>query len=75
MPTEVAQDMPARLRAAAAAVKDTETAHRLALKHRRELIFAAVDDEGMAQRDVAKLAGLSQPRVASILATPDDDDE
>lgn len=75
MPRVVAEDMPDRLRAAADAVSDTAVAHRLALKHRRELIFEAVDREGMAQRAVAKLARVAQSRVSAILAAPDDDDE
>lgn len=75
MARSVAQDMPSRLRAAAAAVNDTGKAHRLALQHRRELIFQAVDDEGMHQRDVATLAGVAQSRVSAILATPDQDDD
>jgi predicted XRE-type DNA-binding protein len=74
MPRAVAQDMPARLAAAADAVDDTGKAHRLALQHRRELIFEAVDREGMAQRAVAKLARVAQSRVSAILAAPDDDE-
>jgi predicted XRE-type DNA-binding protein len=75
MPRVVAQDMPARLAAAADAVDDTGKAHRLALAQRRELIFEAVDREGMAQRAVAKLARVAQSRVSAILAHPDDDDD
>lgn len=74
MPTEVAENMPTRLRKAAVAVADTAAAHKLALKTRRELILQAVDDEGMHQRDVAKLAGVAQSRISAILATPDDDE-
>lgn len=75
MATEVAQTMPTRLKKAAAAVKDTADAHRLALRHRRELILEAIDTEGMHQREVAKLVGLAQSRITAILATPDGDDE
>jgi predicted XRE-type DNA-binding protein len=75
MPRAVAQNMPARLAAAAAAVTDTGKAHRLALKHRRELIFEAVDTEGMHQREVARLAGVAQSRVSAILARPDEDED
>lgn len=75
MPRAVAENMPDRLRKAASAVSDAETARRLALQHRRELIFEAVDSEGMHQREVAKLAGVSQARVSAILATPGDDDD
>lgn len=75
MPRAVAQDMPSRLKAAAVEVADTAKAHRLALDQRRELIFEAVDRERMHQRDVAKLAGVSQARVSAILAAPDADDD
>jgi predicted XRE-type DNA-binding protein len=74
MATEVAQDMPSRLRAAAAAVKDADDALRLKLKHRRELILEAIDEQGMSQLQVAKLAGVAKSRISAILASPDDDD-
>jgi hypothetical protein len=74
MPRVVAQDMPARLAAAAAAVTDTGKAHRLALKHRRELIFEAVDTEGMHQREVARWPASRSPGSAAILARPDEDE-
>ena len=75
MATEVAETMPARLRKVAAAVTDTGTAHKLALKQRRELILEAIDTEGMHQREVANLLGLAQSRITAILATPGDDDD
>jgi predicted XRE-type DNA-binding protein len=75
MPRAVAENMPDRLVKAAAEVRDTGEAHRLALRHRRELIFEAVDTEGMHQREVAKLVGMSQARVSAILATPGGDDD
>jgi predicted XRE-type DNA-binding protein len=72
-PAEVAHDLPARLRAAAAAVKDAEGALRLRLRHRKELILEAIDDEGMSQQEVAKLAGVAKSRISAILAHPDDE--
>lgn len=74
MATEVAKDMPSRLRAAAAAVKDADDALRLKLKHRRELILEAIDEQGMSQLQVAKLAGVAKSRISAILASPDDED-
>lgn len=72
---EVAQDMSSRLKAAAVEVKDTGAAHRLALKHRRALILSAIDVEGMHQREVAQLSGVSQGRISAILAAPDEDED
>jgi len=71
---EVAHDLPARLTAAQAAVKDAESALRLRLRHRRQLILEAIDEEGMSQQEVAKLAGVAKSRISAILASPDDDE-
>jgi predicted XRE-type DNA-binding protein len=73
VPAEVAQDLPTRLGKAADRVDDTAAAHRLALRHRRELILEAIDDEGMSQQEVAKLARVAKSRISAILAHPDDD--
>lgn len=73
-PAEVAHDLPARLRAAAAAVKDAESALQLRLRHRRELILDAIELENMSQQEVAKLVGVAKSRISAILATPDDDE-
>lgn len=73
-PVEVAKDLPARLRAAAAAVRDAEGALKLRLRHRRQLILEAIDDEGMSQLEVAKLAGVAKSRISAILASPDDEE-
>lgn len=73
-PTEVAHDLPDRLRAAAAAVADAQSALTLRLKHRRELILEAIDDEGMNHQEVAKLIGVAKGRISAILAKPDDDE-
>lgn len=72
-PAEVAHDLPARLRAAAAAVKDAESALQLRLRHRRELILDAIELENMSQQEVAKLVGVAKSRISAILAHPDDE--
>lgn len=75
MPTaEVLQDMPTRLRAAAAAVRDTKTAYDLALEGRDELVVEAIDD-GMSQMTVADAIGVKKGRISAILANsqPDED--
>lgn len=67
MPTEVIPDLPARIRAAAAAVTDRKAAYVLALQQRNLLIEQAVD-EGMQQQAVADLAGVRKGRISAILA-------
>jgi len=74
-PSEVAQDLPTRLRAAAAAVKDAEAAVKLRHRHRNAIILEAIDEHGMSQQAVAKLAGVAKGRISAILANPGDDDE
>lgn len=71
----VAQTMTERLQAAARDVDDCVTALKLARQRRDQLVRAAIDDEGMAQRPVAAAAGITGPRVAAILAVDDEDDE
>lgn len=73
-PVEVAQSLPTRLTAAAAAVTDAEGALRLRLKHRKQLILEAIDHEGMSHHQVAKILGVAKSRISAILASPDDDD-
>lgn len=70
----VAETFADRLAAAQAAVADAGGSLRLKLRHRRELVLAAIDEEGMTQREVARILGVAQSRVAAILASPDDDD-
>lgn len=74
-PSEVAQDLPTRLRASAAAVKDAKKAYDLRVQQRDKLIREAIDEEGMSQIKVADLAGVVKGRISAILAKPDDDDE
>ncbi len=66
-PSEVRLDLSPRLEAAAAAVRDAKEALQLKLEQRDQLIVQAVD-EGMQQRVVARLAGVSQTRVIAVLA-------
>jgi predicted XRE-type DNA-binding protein len=73
-PSEVVQDLPTRLAAAAAAVSDAQGALKLRLRHRRELILEAIDHEGMSHQAVAKLIGVAKGRISAILAAPDDDE-
>jgi predicted XRE-type DNA-binding protein len=74
-PTEVAQDLPTRLRAAATAVSDAKTAYDLRVRQRDQLVREAIDDHGMSQIAVAQLAGVVKGRISAILAKPDDDDQ
>jgi predicted XRE-type DNA-binding protein len=73
-PTEVAKDLPARLRAAVAAVKDAKKAYELRIQHRDQLVREAIDEEGMSQIAVADLIGVAKGRISAILAKPDDDE-
>ena len=75
MARAVLTPMPERLKASRTEVDDALDALGLARKRRDQLVREACDEEGMSQRVVAGLAGVSGPRVAAILATPDDDDE
>lgn len=70
---EVAQDMPTRLRKSREAVKDAKSAYDLRLTHWKGLIREAIDEHGMSQLEVAKLAGVAKGRISAILAEPDDD--
>ena len=74
-PTEVAQDLPTRLRASAAAVRDAKKAYDLRVKQRDQLVREAIDEHGMSQIAVADLAGVVKGRISAILAKPDDEDE
>lgn len=71
---EVAQDLPTRLRAASAAVRDADAAKRLRLKQRDELIFEAIDTHGMTQLEVAAIVGVAKGRISAILAHPGDEE-
>lgn len=73
--TEVAKDLPARLRAAAAAVKDAKKAYELRLQQRDELIVEAIDEHDMSQIRVAELAGVAKGRISPILAKAGADDD
>lgn len=66
--TEVAQDLPTRLRKAAAAVVDARKAYELRLEQRDRLIVEAVDEHEMSQIRVAELAGVAKGRISPILA-------
>lgn len=69
--TIVATSMPERLKAAAAAVADTRTAHSLAVDQRDELVREAIDSGELSQRAVAKLLGFAGVAgVCRILAKP-----
>jgi len=76
-PVEVAQDLPTRLRKAAAAVVDARKAYELRLQQRDELIVEAIDEHDMSQIRVAELAGVAKGRISPILAkaSAGDDDE
>lgn len=71
---EVLTDLPARITAAAASVRDARDAYDLALEQRDGLIVEAIDD-GMSQLKVAELAGVRKGRISAILANsqPDED--
>lgn len=74
MPQPVLTDMKTRLEAAGREVRETKEAHSDALELRNELIVAAVD-QGMAQRAVARAAGVSISRVTAVLLWAGGDDE
>lgn len=65
-------NMPARLRAAADQVEEAKTRYDAAIETRNRLVVAAVDVVGMAHRDIARNAGVSQPHVIRILSRSDD---
>lgn len=67
MPTEVAKDLPTRLRKAAAEARDAQKAAELRLEQRDELIVEAIDREGMTQKAVAALVGFTPGRIHAIL--------
>lgn len=66
--TEVARDLPTRLRKAAAAVADARKAYELSLELRDEIIVEAIDEHDMSQIAVAELAGVAKGRISPILA-------
>jgi predicted XRE-type DNA-binding protein len=72
--TEVAQDLPSRLRKAAAAVGDAKGAYELRIRQRDQLVREAIDEHSMSQIAVADLAGVAKGRISAILAKPDDDE-
>ena len=73
MATTALTDMKPRLEAAAAAVSSARDKHQAELEVRDQLVVAAVD-QGMSQRVVARLAGVSVARVCAILVNSDPGD-
>lgn len=67
--------MQERLQEAAKEVSEDRLALKLSTKRRDQLVRQAIDHEGMSYRAVADAAGITSPRVASILGTVDDDDD
>lgn len=61
-------DLPARIKAAGTRCLELAAQAKLALAQRNQLIVDGVDS-GIPQRQVARLAGLSQPHVIRVLAT------
>lgn len=74
-PRAVVTPMPEKLAAHRRAVEDARASLRLAERARNADIVRAIDEEGMSQREVGKLAGVTGPRVSAILAGSQDDDE
>lgn len=73
MPSPVLTDMEPRLRAAAADVRDAEDRLKAARELRNELIVAAIDN-GMAQRAISRITGLTISRVNALqFGAPDDE--
>ena len=70
----VAQDLPARIRAAVEDVDDTRDAYRLSLEVRDKLIVEAIDS-GMTQKQVAAMAKVQKGRISAILSNSEADDE
>ncbi len=71
--TEVQDDLPERLRAAAAAARafDEEmTVQQELLHEQRDSLIVAAVEAGHSQRTVARWAGLSIGRTCAILALP-----
>lgn len=58
-----------RLEKAGEHVRDTDEAHRLALRARNELVHEAIDN-GYPQRAAARALKMSPPSVTRILARP-----
>lgn len=67
-------NLPARLQAAAADVRDAFERYKLALRARDKLIVKAVDEAHLSQRQVAKHTGVGQPHVIRVLSKTDPDD-
>jgi hypothetical protein len=57
-----------RIIAAAAAVDELDEALKLARRARDELIVEAIENDLCSERDVARWARLSQPRINGILS-------
>lgn len=75
MAVEVAQDLPARLRAAQAAVLDADASRTVKLRHRKAIVLEAIDREHMTHAQVARILGLAKGRISAILASPDPDED
>ena len=65
-PTETGDAIAERLRQATVAHRDAQEVAQLAVKKWRALVLEAIDT-GIAQKDVAKLAGVSRARVHAIV--------
>lgn len=67
----VATDLPARIAAAAADVRDSDRALRLAIATRDRLIVEAADTRALSHREIAKVCGFNAVgAVSRILAKP-----
>ena len=75
MPELIISDLPDRIRKAAADVRDTERALRLAISTRDRLIVQAADHRVMTHRAIAEACGFrAVGAVSRILAKPGADD-
>jgi len=72
--TEVRTDLGPRLIAAAAALRDANGSRKAAVELRDQLVEQAVD-EGMSYGAIAKLVGLSRPRIIAILANSQEEQQ
>lgn len=66
---------PDRIRKACDEVRGLEAQLRAERERRNELLAEAVDDAGMTQGQVAKLAGISHPQLIRILAKHSEGDD
>lgn len=74
MPEPVLTDMNPRLEKASREVEDSRDIYAAARQRRNRLIIAAVDN-GMAQRAVARVCGLTPARISAILLRGDDEED